>query len=97
MANNVMDEIRAQRSEGGRLITQYCHDTAAELGFELRIITWAVDIIADYDRNILTIESSTGVTTEVTLSLEEIEDYPGEAGTAHTNAKLREAIRQIRE
>ncbi len=81
-----------KRTEVANQILDYCRQIAVEMSVNLKDVYWVTDITETHARYTLSIDAESG-TKEVLLTPNELEDFPGGAGLAVTEAKIRSALR----
>ncbi len=90
-----IDSSYIERSEGAKLIVEYCEDLADELNLELvKTPYWVlpiVDAVSVNESSDLIIVTSSG-STKVKISREELEDYLGKVGNEEVKGKIRGAF-----
>ena len=90
-----LDTSYIERSEGANLIVEYCENIADELNLEIiKTPYWVLPIVDPTlisESSDLIIETTLG-STKVTVSREELEDYPGDVGNKRVEAKIKGAL-----
>jgi len=90
------DDLYIEKSEGAKQIIKSCYDIGKELGLELEMVYWSLDIVAPLGsaRHKLRIVANTG-SNEVEFTSAEIESYSTGHSTNDTNAKIRKKLESI--
>ncbi len=84
-----------ERIEGANQILEQAIEAANALGIELDDVYWCEGIKDTHDKYTLKLKAKAG-TTHVSMSREELEDYPGRIGGEKVEAKIRDALLEIK-
>lgn len=84
-----------ERIEGANQILEHAIEAANTLGIELNDVYWCEEIKDTHDKYTLKLKAKAG-TTHVSMSREELEDYPGRVGGGKVEAKIRDTLFEIK-